>query len=325
MKRREFITFLGGAAVAWPFVARAQPKIPRVGFMGNSTVALEANLVGAFRDGLRELGYEEGRNIIIEYRWADGKYEQFPALVAELVAAKVDVIVTAGTPAALAVKKATTTVPLVMVAVGDPVGTGLVPSLARPGGNLTGLSSIAPDLEGKRLDLLREIVPALSNVAIFFNSLNSPHFASMQQAGTAAKAMGIKLQQHDIRKSEDLDGAFAAVRKERPDALLILADRVFLHNRQRMIDFTEEQHLPNINAYTELVEAGGLMSYGPSYEDMHKRAAIYVNKIIKGAKPADLPIEQPSKFTFVINLKAAKALGVTMPPSLITLADKVIE
>jgi putative tryptophan/tyrosine transport system substrate-binding protein len=323
--RREFITLLGSVAVAWPLRARGQPKIPRVGFMGNSTAALEANLVGSFRDGLRELGYEEGRNIVIEYRWADGKYERFPMLVAELVAAKVDVIVTAGTPAALAVKKATTTVPLVMVAVGDPVGTGLVPSLARPGGNLTGLSSIAPDLEGKRLDLLREIVPTLSNVAMFFNSLNPFHVASMQQAGTAAQAMGIKLQQHDIRKSEDLDRAFAAVRKERPDALLILADRVFLHNRQRMIDFTEEQHLPNINAYTELVEAGGLMSYGPSYEDMHKRAAIYVNKIIKGAKPADLPIEQPSKFTFVINLKAAKALGVTMPPSLITLADKVIE
>ena len=323
--RREFITLISGAAVMWPLRGRGQSKIPRVGFMGNSTAALEANLVGSFRDGLRELGYEEGRNIVIEYRWADGKYERFPTLVAELIAAKVDVIVTAGTPAALAVKKATTTVPLVMVAVGDPVGTGLVPSLARPGGNLTGLSSIAPDLEGKRLDLLREIVPTLSNVAMFFNSLNPFHVASMQQAGTAAKAMGIKLQQHDIRKSEDLDGAFAAVRKERPDALLILADRVFLHNRQRMIDFTEEQHLPNVNAYMELVEAGGLMSYGPSYEDMHKRAAIYVNKIIKGAKPADLPIEQPSKFTFVINLKAAKKLGVTMPPSLITLADKVIE
>ena len=244
---------------------------------------------------------------IIEYRWADGKYERFPALVAELIAAKVDVIVTAGTPAALAVKKATTTVPLVMVAVGDPVGTGLVPSLARPGGNLTGLSSIAPDLEGKRLDILREVVPTLSHVAILFNSLNPFHVASMRQAHAAAQAMGIKLQQHDIRKSEDLDGAFAAIRKERPDALLILADRVFLHNRQRMMDFTEEQHLPNINAYTELVEAGGLMSYGPSYEDMHKRAAIYVDKIIKGAKPADLPIEQPSKFTFSINLKVAKS------------------
>ena len=324
MRRRKFITLLGGAA-AWPLAARAQPKITRVGFMGNSTVALEANLVGAFRDGLHELGYEEGRNIIIEYRWADGKYERFPALVAELIAAKVDVIVTAGTPAALAVKKATTTVPLVMVAVGDPVGTGLVPSLARPGGNLTGLSSIAPDLEGKRLDILREVVPTLSHVAILFNSLNPFHVASMRQAHAAAQAMGIKLQQHDIRKSEDLDGAFAAIRNERPDALLILADRVFLHNRQRMMDFTEEQRLPNINAYTELVEAGGLMSYGPSYEDMHKRAAIYVDKIIKGAKPADLPIEQPSKFTFNINLKVAKALGLSVPSSLVTLADKVIE
>jgi len=325
MRRRKFITFLGGAVVMWPFAASAQPKISRVGFMGNSTAALEANLVGAFRDGLHELGYEEGRNIIIEYRWADGKYERFPALVAELIAAKVDVIVTAGTPAALAVKKATTTVPLVMVAVGDPVGTGLVPSLARPGGNLTGLSSIAPDLEGKRLDILREVVPTLSHVAILFNSLNPFHVASMRQAHAAAQAMGIKLQQHDIRKSEDLDGAFAAIRNERPDALLILADRVFLHNRQRMMDFTEEQHLPNINAYTELVEAGGLMSYGPSYEDMHKRAAIYVDKIIKGAKPADLPIEQPSKFTFNINLKVAKALGLSVPSSLVTLADKVIE
>ncbi len=324
MKRREFIRLVGGAA-AWPVAAHAQPKIPRVGFMGNSTAALEANLVGSFRDGLRELGYEEGRNIVIEYRWADGKYERFPTLIAELIVAKVNVIVTAGTPAALAVKKATTTVPLVMVAVGDPVGTGLVPSLARPGGNLTGLSSIAPDLEGKRLDILREVVPTLSHVAMFFNSLNPFHVASMRQAHAAAQAMGIKLQEHDIRKSEDLDGAFAAIRKERPDALLILADRVFLHNRQRMMDFTEEQRLPNVNAYKELVEAGGLMSYGPSYEDMHKRAAIYVDKIIKGAKPADLPIEQPSKFTFVVNLKAAKALGVTIPPSLLTLADEVIE
>ena len=325
MLRREFIKLLGGAVAVWPVALHAQPKIPRVGFMGNSTAELEANLVDSFREGLREHGYQEGRNIVIEYRWADGKYERFPALVAELIAAKVNVIVTAGTPASLAVKKATTTVPLVMVAVGDPVGTGLVSSLARPGGNLTGLSSIAPDLEGKRLDLLREVVPTLSHVAVFFNSLNPFHVASMRQAHVAAQTLGIKLQQHDIRKSEDLDGAFAAIRTERPDALLILADRVFLHNRQRMMDFTEEQRLPNVNAYKELVEAGGLMSYGPSYEDMHKRAAIYVDKILKGAKPADLPIEQPSKFTFIVNLKAAKTLGVTVPPSLLTLADKVIE
>ncbi|HEY6858680.1 MAG TPA: ABC transporter substrate-binding protein [Pseudolabrys sp.] len=327
MKRREFITLLGGAAATWSLAthARAQAKIPRVGFMGNSSAALEANLVGAFREGLRELGYEEGHNIVIEYRWADGKYERFPALVTELIAAKVDVIVTAGTPAALAVKKATTTVPLVMVAVGDPVGTGLVPSLARPDGNLTGLSSVAPDLEGKRLELLREIVPSVSRVAVFFNSVNPFHVASMRQAQAAGKTLGIKVQQHDIRKSEDLDGAFAAIRKERPDALLILADRVFLHNRQRMMDFTQEQRLPNVNAYKELVEAGGLISYGPSYEDMHKRAAIYVNKILKGAKPGNLPIEQPTKFTLVVNLKAAKALDISMPPTVLSRADEVIE
>ena len=325
MRRREFITLLGGVAVTWPLAANAQSKTPRIGFMGNSTAALEANLVDAFREGLREHGYEEGRNIVIEYRWADGKYERFPALVAELIAANVEVIVTAGTPAALAMKKATTTVPLVMVAVGDPVGTALVPSLARPGANLTGLSSVAPDLEGKRLQLLREVVPALSHVAMFINSLNPFHVSSMRQARAAAQTMGIKLQLHDIRKSEDLDDAFAAIRKERPDAVLILADRVFLHNRERMIDFTKEQRLPNVNAYKELVEVGGLMSYGPSYEDMHKRAAIYVDKILKGAKPADLPIEQPSKFTFIVNLKAAKALGVTVPSQLLGLADELID
>jgi ABC-type uncharacterized transport system substrate-binding protein len=324
MRRREFITVVG-SAVAWPLGAHAQQKIPRIGFMGNSTAALETNLVDAFREGLRELGYEEGRNIAIEYRWADGNYDRFPTLAEELIAAKVDAIVTAGTPAALAVKRATTTVPLVMVAVGDPIGTGLVPSLARPGGNLTGLSSIAPDLEGKRLQLLREVVPALSHVAMFVNSLNPFHVSSMKQARAAAQAMGIKLQLHDIPKSEDLDDAFAAIRKERPDALLILADRVFLHNRQRMMDFTNEQRLPNVNAYKELVEVGGLMSYGPSYEDMHKRAAIYVDKILKGTKPADLPIEQPSKFTFIVNLKAAKALGVTVPSQLLGLADQLIE
>ena len=325
MRRREFTTLLGGVAVTWPLAASAQSKTPRIGFMGNSTAALEANLVDAFREGLREHGYEEGRNIVIEYRWADGKYERFPALVAELIAAKVEVIVTAGTPAALAMKKATTTVPLVMVAVGDPVGTGLVPSLARPGGNLTGLSSVAPDLEGKRLQLLREVVPALSHVAMFINSVNPFHVSSIRQARAAAKTMGIKLQLHDIHKSEDLDDAFAAIRKERPDALLILADRVFLHNRERMMDFTKEQRLPNVNAYKELVEVGGLMSYGPSYEDMHRRAAIYVDKILKGAKPADLPIEQPSKFTFIVNLKAAKALGVTVPSQLLGLADELID
>jgi putative tryptophan/tyrosine transport system substrate-binding protein len=324
MQRREFITLLGGAA-AWPLVARAQGKTPRVGFMGNSTAALEANLVASFREGLRELGYEEGRNIAIDYRWADGQYERFAALVAELVAAKVDVIVTAGTPAALAVKKATNIVPLVMVAVGDPVGTGIVPNLARPGGNITGLSSIAPDLEGKRLGLLREVVPNLSHVAFFLNPANAFHSVSIQQARVAAQSLGIKLQLLEVDKSEQLDTAFASIVKEKPDALFILADRIFLHNRGRMMEFATQQRLPSVNAYRELVEAGGLMSYGPSYEDMHRRAAVYVDKILKGARPADLPVEQPTKFTLLVNLKAAKALGLTVPPSLLARADEVME
>jgi putative tryptophan/tyrosine transport system substrate-binding protein len=327
MQRREFITLFGGILAAWPLAARAQQpaKIPRIGFLGNSTATMEANLIGPLRDGLRELGYEEGRNVIIEFRWADGKYDQFPALVAELLAAKVDVIITAGTPATLAIKKATSTVPLVFIAVGDPVGTGVVPNLGRPGGNITGLSSIAPDLEGKRLELLREVVPKLSHVAFFLNPANAFHTASMRQARVAAQSLGIKLQPMEVNKSEQLDGAFASIVKEKPDALLILADRVFLHNRKRMMEFAIQQRLPSVNAYRELVEAGGLISYGPSYEDMHRRAAVYVDKILKGTKPADLPIEQPTKFTLLINLKTAKTLGLTVPPTLVARADELIE
>jgi putative ABC transport system substrate-binding protein len=331
MQRRDFIRLFGGAAAApWilrPLAARTQEsaKVRRIGFLGNSTAALETNLIGPFREGLRALGYEEGRNIVIEYRWAEGNYARFPALVADLLALNLEVLVTAGTPASLAIKKATTSVPVVMIAVGDPVGTGLVPTLARPGGNLTGLSSIAPDLEGKRMELLREILPNLSQVGLFTNSVNPFHTLSVAQARAAAQALGIKLQLLDVRASEDLDAAFAAILKERPGALLILADRVFLHNRARMMDFATQQRLPNVNAYRELVEAGGLMSFGPSYEDMHRRAAIYVDKILKGAKPAELPIEQPTKFTLILNLKAAKAIGVDVPPILLARADEVID
>ena len=326
MRRREFVVLVVGAAV-WPLAGAAQQptKVPRIGFLGNSTAALEANLVGPFRDGLRALGYEEGRNVVIEYRWAEGKYERFPALVAELLAAKVDVVVTAGTPASVAVKKATSTVPLVMVAVGDPVGTGLVPSLARPGGNLTGLSSIAPDLEGKRLELLQEIVPKLSHVGVFFNPSNLFHTVSMQQARTAAEALGMKLQTLSVATSEELDRAFSAILKDKPDALLVLADRVYLHDRRRMMDFATQHHLPTANAHREMAEAGGLMSYGPSYEDMHRRAAEYVDKILKGANAGDLPIQQPTKFNLLINLKSARAIGVPIPPTLLARADEIIE
>lgn len=330
MRRREFIAAaIGCVALLLAHMptshAQQKEKIPRVGFMGNSTAALEANLIKAFRDGFRELGYEEGRNIEIVFRWAKGNYARFPKLIAELLADKVDVLVTAGTPATLAVKKTTSTVPLVMVAVGDPVGTKIVPNLAHPGGNITGLSSLAPDLEGKRLELLREVVPHLTHVAFFLNPANAFHTVSMRQALAAAKALKIELRPHEVRKTEDLDTAFANIAKDRPDGLLILADRVFLHNRKRLMDFATQQKLPSINAYRELVRAGGLMSYGPSYEDMHRRAAIYVDQILKGAKPGDLPIELPTKFNLFVNLKAALALGLEMPPLLLSRADEIIE
>ncbi len=327
MKRREFITLLGGAAAVWPLAVRAQQakKVYRIGFMGNSTAALEANLVGPFRDALREFGYEEGRNIAIEYRWAEGHYERFPALVAELIAQKVDVIVTAGTPATLAVKAATTSVPLVVVAVGDPVGTGIVASLGRPGGNITGLSSIAPELEGKRLELLRELIPNLSHVAVLWNPVNAFHVTSLKQARVAAELLRMRVQSVEVRASEEIDGALAAIASERPGALLILADRVFLHDRKRLMDFATQNRIPGVYAYRELVEAGGLMSFGPNYADMHRRAATYVDKILKGSKPADLPVEQPTKFELFVNVKAAKALGLTIPETFLLRADEVIE
>jgi ABC-type uncharacterized transport system substrate-binding protein len=324
--RRTFLAGTGAVLLAAPLAAEAQAgKVPRVGFLGNSTAALEANLVGPFREGLRELGYVEGQNILIEYRWAEGHYERFPALIAELIALKVDVIVTAGTPASLAVKKAAPSLPLVMAAVGDPIGVGLVASLARPGGNATGLSAIAPELEGKRLELLREVAPRLSHIAVLWNPDNPLHAGSLKEIRAAAQVLGIKVQLLGIRVSEEFPAAFAAILKERPGALLVLADRIFLHNRTRIVDFEVKHRLPGVYAYRELVEAGGLMSFGPSYPGMHRRAAYYVDRILKGAKPADLPVEQPTKFELVINLKTAKALGLTIPQSLLLRADEVIE
>ncbi|OGQ77694.1 MAG: hypothetical protein A3F90_09080 [Deltaproteobacteria bacterium RIFCSPLOWO2_12_FULL_60_19] len=312
-------------ALCVPAEAQQAGKVPRIGFLGNSTAALEANLVGPFRKGLRDLGYVEGKNILIEYRWAEGKYDRFPTLIAELIALKVDVIVTAGTPASLAVQKATTTIPLVMIAVGDPIGTGLIASLARPGGSITGLTSIAADLEGKRLELLREVVPRLSHVAVFWNPASPFQVVSEKEVQAAAQLMRIKVLSLGVRAEEQFDNAFATIRKERPGALLVLADRLFLHNRARIMDFAAQNRLPGVHAYQELVEAGGLMSYGPSYADMHRRAAAYVDKILKGAKPADLPVEQPMKFELIINLQAAKKIGVTIPPNVLARADRVIK
>ncbi|MBI4490891.1 MAG: ABC transporter substrate-binding protein [Deltaproteobacteria bacterium] len=327
MSRKTVVSVVVTLILAFPHLAAAEQakKIPRIGFLGNSTAALEANLIGPFREGLRDLGYVEGKNIVIEWRWAEGKYERFPGLIAELIASKVDVIVTAGTPASLAVKKATTSIPLVMIAVGDPIGTGLVPSLARPGGNITGLTSIAEDLEAKRLDLLREVIPKLSYFAVLWNPSNPIHLILEKEVQAAAAVLRMKVLSLGVPTPEELDNAFATIRRERPGALNVLADRVFLHNRARIMDFATKHRLPGVHAYVELVESGGLMSYGPSYAGMHRRAAYFVDRILKGAKPADLPVERPAKFELVINLKAAKQIGVTIPGNVLYRADKVIK
>jgi putative tryptophan/tyrosine transport system substrate-binding protein len=326
VSRRRFVAIISTAVLAAPLVAASQgQKIPRIGFLGNSTATLEANLVAPFREGLRDAGYIEGRNVVIDYRWAEGTYERFPALIAELVALKVDLIVAAGTPAAVAVKKVAPTTPLVMVAVGDPVGTGLVASLARPGGNLTGLVSIAPDLEGKRLELLKEVVPKLALVAFLVNPANPFHAVSETQARAAATALNLKVQFVAVRAESEFDQAFAAIMSERPGAFIMLADRLFLHHRARIVQFAARNHLPGIYAYRELVEAGGLMSFGPSYEAMHRRSAYYVDRILKGAKPGDLPMEQPTQFQLIVNSKTAKELALTIPREVLIRAHQIIE
>jgi len=318
---------LTGGLLATPLAAEAQRagKVYRIGFLGNSTPALEANLVGRFREGLRDLDYVEGLNVLIEYRWAEGHYERFPALITELIALKLEVIVTAGTPASLAVKKATTSISLVMVAVGDPVATGLVASLARPGGNITGLTSIAEEMEGKRLELLREVAPKVSHIAVLWNAGSPIQVIQEREMQAAIRVVGMKILSLGVRTAEQIEDAFATMVRERPGALFVLADRLFLHHRTRIMDFAAQHRLPGVHAYRELVEAGGLMSFGPSYAGMHRRAAYFVDRILRGAKPADLPVERPSKFDLVINLKTAKALGLTIPPSLLQRADHVIE
>jgi putative tryptophan/tyrosine transport system substrate-binding protein len=327
MRLIGLVVVLTVGLLAAPFAAEAQPagKAHRIGFLGNSTAALEANLVGPFREGLRELGYVEGQNIAIEYRWAEGKYERFPSLIAELLAQRVEVIVTAGTPATQAVKKATTSVPLVMVGVGDPVASGIVVSLKRPGGNITGVTSIGDETQGKRLELLREILPTASSIAVLSNPENQSNGPVLNELRAAAKILGMKVQVFDVKTAGDLEEAFKAIVRARPGALQVMGDRLFLHNRQRIVDFATKQHLPAVAVHPELVEAGGLFSFGPSYPGMHRRAAYFVDRILKGIKPADLPVERPTKFEFVINLKTAKALGLTIPQSLLLRADQVIE
>ena len=327
MDRRTFIGVVAGRLLAVPVAAEAQPagRVYRIGFLGNSTAALEANLVGPFREGLRDLGYVEGRNVLIEYRWAEGKYDRFPALIGELLALKVAVIVTAGTPATLAVKKATTSVPLVMLAVGDPVGTGIVPSLSHPGGNITGLTAISTEMDAKRLELLREVVPSVSYIALLWNAGSPLQVLAEKQVQAAAQVLRMRVLSLGVKTEEEIKSALAVMARERLDALLVLADRLLLHHRVLIMDFATRHRLPGVHAYRELVEAGGLMSFGPSYADMHKRAAYFVDRILKGAKPGDLPVERPLTFELVINLKVAKALGLTIPQSVLLRGTEVIQ
>jgi putative ABC transport system substrate-binding protein len=278
----------------------------------------------AFRQGLRELGYVEGKNIVIEYRFAEGKPDRLPALAAELVRLKVDVIITGGPTVTRAAKEATSTIPIVMAQDPDPVGNGFVTSLARPGGNITGLATFRPEISGKRLELLREIVPKLSRVAVLGTSTMPGNTQALKETELAAGAFGVKLQYLDVLSPKDIENAFREAIKGRADAVLMVAGSVLLSQRTQIADLAVKSRLPAIYYDPQFVEAGGLMTYGVSFTDLDRRAATYVDKILKGAKPADLPVEQPKKFEFIVNLKTAKQIGVTIPPKVLARADKII-
>ena len=327
MKRREFISLVGAAA-AWPLAARAQQvgKMPKIGYLGVSSPSLEPHYVEAFRQKLRELGHVEGKNIAIEYRWAEGQDDRLPNLASELVRLKPDVIVTTGTPGAVAAMQATKTIPIVMASSADPVGSGLVASLARPGGNVTGFTILGPELEGKRLELLKQAVPGLSRLAVLWNPSNPGIVSYFETVKNAGRALQISLGPVvEVRRSDELDSAFTAIASARPHALVVIADRFLLSHRKQIVEFAAVKRLPTMYPYREYVDAGELMSYAPSNIELFLGTAIYVDKILKGAKPGDLPIQEPTKFELVINLKTAKALGLDVPLHLQQLANEMIE
>ena len=308
-----------------PAQAQQPAGIPRIGLLISSSAAFSLPRVEAFRQRLRELGYVEGKNIIIEYRYAEGKRERLPDLAAELVRLKVDVIVTTGVQPVLAAKKARATIPIVFAASSDPVGAGLVSSLARPGGNITGLSQMAPDLDGKRLELLKEAFPKVARVALLWQSSGTRGDQELTEMEAAAKALGLKLLSLPVRSLEDFEGAFARAKRDGAQALITAPGALIVTRQRQVLDFAAKNRLPAMYASNEFVEAGGLMSYAPSYTDLYRRAADYVDKILKGIKPADLPVEQPTKFEFFVNLKTAKQIGVTIPSSVLARADRVIK
>ena len=310
-----------------PLAVEAQQpeKVWRIGFLGPAAERVYTDPLLSLRAGLRELGYVEGKNIVFEYRFAEDKYERLPSLAAELVRSKVDVIVVHASPGTRAAKQATRTIPIVMVSVGDPVGTGFVPSLARPGGNITGVSAIDVGLSAKRLELLKEVLPKLSLVAVLRNPTNPASELQFRETQAAARLLGIEIQLFDARDSKELESAFTLMVKGRAAALTVMGDPLFISQQKQLANLATTGRLPSVFARNENVEAGGLMSYGPTWANMFRQAATYVDKILKGAKPGDLPVEEPTRMYLVINLKTAKALGLTIPQTIILQADKRIE
>jgi putative ABC transport system substrate-binding protein len=325
MRRREFIAALG-CTVAWPFVARAQQasKVYRIGILSAGR-APPPKILSAFVDGLRDLGWIDGKNIAFEQRYADNSLERLHDLAADLVRLGVDVIVAAGTLAPLAAKRATTSVPIVMTGAGDPLDSGLIASLARPGGNITGLSLMAADLAGKRLQLLKELLPTLSQVAVIWNGANPYSAVVFKETQRTAQILSINVRSVEVREPGDLDGALNVATGEPLDALITVEDPLTLSLGRKIVDFAAAHHLPAMYGLREFAEVGGLIAYGVDLSELWRRAAIYMIKILEGAQPFDLPVEQPTKFELVINLKAAKTLGLDIPPQLLARADEVIE
>ena len=321
---KAVLLFVGFILASIHLAEAQQPTKYRIGFLFGLSHSANTDRVEAFRRGLRELGYTEGKNIIVEYRWADGKIERLPALATELTRLNVDVIVTAGPSPTRSATQATSTIPIVMAWDYDPVGNGFVASLAQPGGNITGLSTLAPEISGKQLELLKELVPKLSRVAALGNSTVPGNAEAFRATELAAKTLKVQLQYFDIRDAKDSEPAFEAARIARADAVLALPSRVLLSHRTLIADLAVKSRLPAIYGEREHVEAGGLLTYGVSINDLFHRSATYVDKILKGAKPGELPIEQPTKFELVINLKAAKQIGLTIPPNVLARADRVI-
>ena len=323
MKRRDLITLLGAAAILRPFAARAQKgdQMRRIGILAEGPL----RPIDSLRQRLSELGWSEGQNVGFAYRWAEGDDTRYPALAAELIALKVDVIVTRGTPAALAAKEATSTIPIVMGAIGTALDTGIVPNLAHPGGNITGFSSQNIDITGKQIVLLKDLIPGIRRVAVLSNPTNPGDVAGFRHVETAAKTAGLTLDHIQIRNASDFETALPALSGVHPDAALLIADTLLLAQRRRIVEFMMTNRLPAIYAFPEFAEAGGLLSYSTDYNDLFRQAAAYVDKILRGANPGDLPVQQASKFKLVVNLKTADALGLTVPPLILAQADEVIE